>query len=97
MIVDTLGHQTNSSINFDIRVCPETEECLSTKQAIEKLKEKIKHIPHANFVLRHASSNTIREISELAKREGRRIGKTQVHNILKRIKEELITTIKEEE
>lgn len=72
------------------------EKVSSSKESLEKLKQKIEGIPHAPFVFKYIGTHTVREISEIAKKEGRKLGKSQVSKVISKIKEELSKIIEGE-
>ena len=65
------------------------ESIISPKEIIEVLKLRIEKIPHATFVLDHMDSGSVRDISEIAQREGIPLSKSTVHNKIVLIRKEL--------
>lgn len=64
------------------------EETYDSLETYKKFRVSIKKIPHAEFVLSHMNTKTIREISEIAKREGKEMSKSQVYKIKSLIRKE---------
>lgn len=65
------------------------EETQSSDELYKKLKINIRRIPNADFIFPYMNIKTVREISEIAKKEGIQISKSQVHNIIIMIRKEL--------
>jgi len=64
------------------------EEMHSCNEIYKKLKINIKKIPDAEFILPYLNVKTVREISEIAKSEGRAMSKSYVHKVISSIREE---------
>jgi hypothetical protein len=64
------------------------EEIFSSNEIYKKFQINIKKIPDAEFILPFLNVKTIREISDIAKNEGRTMSKSYVHKIISLIREE---------
>ncbi len=64
------------------------EEIHSSDEIYKKLKISIKKIPDAEFIFPYLNIKTVREISEIAKDEGRTMSKSYVHKVISLIREE---------
>lgn len=92
MFLNEIKHRTSRSITTELssRVDKTTpEETQASNELYKKLKIKIKKIPNAEFIFPHMNVKTVREISEMAEEEGVQISKSQVHNVIVLIREEL--------
>jgi hypothetical protein len=87
LIQEIKNKASNTSIILADTDNPET--IIGSKQLIENLKLRIEKIPHANFILEHMNSKSVRDISKIAKSEGINISKSAVANKIILIKEEL--------
>lgn len=68
---------------------PTPEDTLIGKETLALLSGKIKHIKNGEFVLnKHLEGYSIRETSKLAKEQGIRLPKSNVHYILTKIRKE---------
>jgi len=62
------------------------ESLVITKQIIGRLQVKMEKIKHADFVVQHMGTHSVREIADLAKQEGIKIRKSTVHNVVQKIR-----------
>ncbi len=73
------------------------EELFLNKELADKLEARVTKIKHGSFVLEKLQEgNTVREISELASKNGISLGKSGVHKIVQRIRHEFLIISSEE-
>jgi DNA-directed RNA polymerase specialized sigma24 family protein len=96
LLIEELKHRKTESLDVETVFSSDIDTLAGSKQLVERLKTKLDTIPHANFVLTHMNSYSVRDISELAQREGKTISKSAVHKLILLIREEFEKIIKEE-
>ena len=96
MLIQELKHKTTDTAPSEKVEVSLPEGINESKQLLEQLKLNIGKIPHANFVLTHMSSQSLRGISELAQDEGVTLSKSAIHKIVILIREEFDKILRRE-
>jgi DNA-directed RNA polymerase specialized sigma24 family protein len=89
LLLNEIKHRATHISNLQQVDLTTPEEIQSSKEIYKKFQINIKKIPDAEFILPYITIKTVREISDIAKNEGRIISKSHVHNVISLIKEEL--------
>ncbi len=88
LLLNEIKHRATHIGNLQKVNLTTPEEILSSNEIYKKFQINIKKIPDAEFILPFLNVKTIREISDIAKSEGRTMSKSYVHKVISLIREE---------
>jgi len=88
LLLQEIKHRTVPGADTEIIEVNIPDEILTAKQFYDKLRRRVENIPHATFVLAHMNLRTTRDISSLAKEEGVVLSKSEILNLINKIRKE---------